>query len=112
MRVLILCSRISRIASSDRLLREDHEVIAWINSSLEDQENLAHHPESHFSFIRHDVPKFIFVPGKIDAVLHFASPATQRTSPYGYVIYHPDDEAGALGTTTPWISPCKQRVSY
>jgi dTDP-glucose 4,6-dehydratase len=66
-----------------------------------DPNNLAHlagHPQ--FSFIRHDVSNFIFVPGKIDAVLHFASPASpNRDSPFGYVnLPIQTMKAGALGT--------------
>ena len=70
----------------DRLLAEGHEVVGMDNFLTGDPQNLAHlagHPR--FSFIRHDVTQFIFVPGKIDAVLHFASPASpNRLSPYGY----------------------------
>jgi len=63
--------------------------------------NLAHlagNPE--FSFIRHDVSNFIFVPGSMDAVLHFASPASPNPkSPYGYVnLPIQTMKAGALGT--------------
>ena len=54
-----------------------------------------------FSFIRHDVANFIFVPGKIDAVLHFASPASPNpASPFGYTNL-PDsnhESRRALGT--------------
>ena len=70
----------------DRLLAEGHEVVGMDNFLTGDPQNLAHlagHPR--FSFIRHDVTQFIFVPGKVDAVLHFASPASpNRKSPYGY----------------------------
>jgi len=70
----------------DRLLAEGHEVVGMDNFLTGDPQNLAHladHP--HFSFIRHDVTQFVFVPGKVDAVLHFASPASpNRNSPYGY----------------------------
>jgi dTDP-glucose 4,6-dehydratase len=64
-------------------------------------QNLAHlsgHPS--FEFIRHDVSSFIFVPGELDAVLHFASPASPNpNSPYGYVnLPIQTMKAGALGT--------------
>lgn len=64
-------------------------------------QNLAHlsgHPQ--YSFIRHDVSDFIFVPGKVDAVLHFASPASpNENSPLGYVnLPIQTMKAGALGT--------------
>jgi dTDP-glucose 4,6-dehydratase len=64
-------------------------------------DNLAHLAgNQRFLFIRHDVSNFIFVPGKIDAVLHFASPASPNpNSPYGYVnLPIQTMKAGALGT--------------
>ena len=85
----------------DRLLTDGHEVIGMDNFITGSPDNLAHlagHPQ--FSFIRHDVSNFIFVPGKIDAVLHFASPASPNpNSPYGYVnLPIQTMKAGALGT--------------
>ena len=85
----------------DRLLKEGHSVVGMDNFITGDPNNLAHlagHPQ--FSFIRHDVSNFIFVPGKIDAVLHFASPASpNRDSPFGYVnLPIQTMKAGALGT--------------
>ena len=85
----------------DRLLREGHEVVGMDNFITGDPANLAHlagHPG--FTFIRHDVSNFIFVPGKLDAVLHFASPASPNPdSPYGYVnLPIQTMKAGALGT--------------
>jgi dTDP-glucose 4,6-dehydratase len=64
-------------------------------------ENLAHLAgRPGFEFIRHDVSDFIFVPGKVDAVLHFASPASPNpASPYGYTnLPIQTMKAGALGT--------------
>jgi dTDP-glucose 4,6-dehydratase len=66
-----------------------------------DPQNLAHlTTNENFSFIRHDVSNFIFVPGKLDAVLHFASPASpNKNSPYGYPnLPIQTMKAGALGT--------------
>ena len=85
----------------DRLLAEGHEVVGMDNFLTGDPQNLAHlagHPR--FSFIRHDVTNFIFVPGKVDAVLHFASPASpNRKSPYGYPNLPIQTlKVGALGT--------------
>ncbi len=85
----------------DKLLADGHEVVGMDNFITGNPENLAHlagHP--NFSFIRHDVSSFIFVPGKIDAVLHFASPASPNpASPYGYVnLPIQTMKAGALGT--------------
>jgi dTDP-glucose 4,6-dehydratase len=64
-------------------------------------DNLAHlggNPD--FLFVRQDVSNFIFVPGKVDAVLHFASPASPNpNSPFGYVnLPIQTMKAGALGT--------------
>lgn len=85
----------------DRLLADGHAVIGMDNFITGSEANLAHlagHP--HFSFIRHDVSNFIFVPGKVDAVLHFASPASPNpSSPFGYVnLPIQTMKAGALGT--------------
>lgn len=85
----------------DRLLAEGHEVIGMDNFLTGSPENLAHlagHPR--FTFIRHDVTQFILVPGKVDAVLHFASPASpNRQSPYGYPNLPIETlKVGSLGT--------------
>lgn len=85
----------------DRLLAEGHEVIGMDNFITGSPANLAHlagHPR--FSFIRHDVSNFIFVPGKVEAVLHFASPASPNpNSPVGYLnLPIQTMKAGALGT--------------
>ena len=85
----------------DRLLAEGHSVIGMDNFITGNPNNLAHlSGHQNFSFIRHDVSDFIFVPGKIDAVLHFASPASPNpNSPYGYVnLPIQTMKAGALGT--------------
>jgi dTDP-glucose 4,6-dehydratase len=85
----------------DRLLSEGHEVIGMDNFITGHPNNLAHLAgASGFSFIRHDVSNFIFVPGRIDAVMHFASPASPNpASPYGYVnLPIQTMKAGALGT--------------
>jgi dTDP-glucose 4,6-dehydratase len=85
----------------DRLIKEGHDVIGMDNFITGNPENLAHlagNPK--FTFIRHDVANFIFVPGKIDAVMHFASPASPNpNSPYGYTnLPIQTMKAGALGT--------------
>jgi dTDP-glucose 4,6-dehydratase len=85
----------------DRLLSEGHEVVGMDNFITGDPANLAHIAgHEGFTFIRHDVSNFIFVPGKLDAVLHFASPASPNPdSPYGYVnLPIQTMKAGALGT--------------
>jgi dTDP-glucose 4,6-dehydratase len=85
----------------ERLLAEGHEVIGMDNFITGSPENLAHLAgQSGFDFIRHDVANFIFVPKKVDAVLHFASPASPNpASPYGYTnLPIQTMKAGALGT--------------
>jgi len=85
----------------DRLLDEGHEVIGMDNFVTGSPDNLAHLAgNDNFSFIRHDVSNFIFVPGKIDAVMHFASPASPNpSSPFGYLNLPIQTlKAGALGT--------------
>lgn len=85
----------------DRLLVEDHQVIGMDNFITGSPDNLAHLTgNDDFSFIRHDVSRFIFVPGKINAVMHFASPASPNpNSSLGYLNLPIQTlKAGALGT--------------
>ena len=85
----------------ERLLQEGHAVIGMDNFVTGSAENLAHLAgKPGFLFIHHDVSNFIFVPGKIDAVMHFASPASPNPlSPYGYTnLPIQTMKAGALGT--------------
>ncbi|KPL83237.1 NAD-dependent dehydratase [Thermanaerothrix daxensis] len=85
----------------DYLLQQGHEVIGMDNFITGSPDNLAHLAGNpRFLFIRHDVSNFIFVPGKVDAVLHFASPASPNpNSPYGYTnLPIQTMKAGALGT--------------
>ena len=86
----------------DRLLKEGHEVIGMDNFITGRPENLAHlDNQDRFTFIRHDVSDFIEIPeGGVDAVMHFASPASPNpNSPYGYVnLPIQTMKAGALGT--------------
>lgn len=85
----------------DRFIAEGHEVIGMDNFVTGSPQNLAHLAgNERFSFIRHDVSNFIFVPKKVDAVLHFASPASPNSeSPYGYLnLPIQTMKAGALGT--------------
>lgn len=61
----------------DRFIREDYHVIAMdnlITGRLKNIEHLFKLP--NFEFYNHDVSKFIHVPGKLDYILHFASPAS------------------------------------
>lgn len=81
---------------SDRFIRDGHRVVAVDNLITGSQENIAHLAGSrHFELVYHDVSNFIHVPGQIDAVLHFASPA----SPMDYLKYPIQTlKVGALGT--------------
>jgi len=64
---------------TDRFLADGHDVIGMDNYITGRAENLAHLADNkHFSFVQHDVSKFIDVPGPLDGVLHFASPASPR----------------------------------
>ena len=85
----------------DKFLSLGHEVIGMDNFITGSPDNLSHlSGHSYFTFIRHDVANFIFVPGKIDAVLHFASPASPNaSSPFGFPnLPIQTMKAGALGT--------------
>jgi dTDP-glucose 4,6-dehydratase len=86
---------------SDRLLSEGHEVIGLDNFVTGSPDNIAHlMGNEKFSFHKHDVSNYIFVRGKVDAVLHFASPASPNPqSPSGYFnLPIQTMKAGALGT--------------
>ncbi len=85
----------------DRLLLEGHNVIGMDNFITGRPENIAHlMGNGKFSFYKHDVSNYIFIPGKVDAVLHFASPASPNPqSPSGYFnLPIQTMKAGALGT--------------
>ncbi len=85
----------------ERLLDEGHEVIGMDNFITGSPDNLTHLAgRPGFDFIRHDVANFIFVPKPVDAVMHFASPASPNpASPYGYTnLPIQTMKAGALGT--------------
>ena len=85
----------------DRLLSEGHEVIGLDNFITGNKENIAHLlGNENFSFRKHDVSNYIFIPGKVDAVMHFASPASPNPqSPSGYFnLPIQTMKAGALGT--------------
>jgi dTDP-glucose 4,6-dehydratase len=80
----------------DYFLAKGHSVLAMDNLITGDQRNIEHlFGHKRFQFIKHDVTNFIHVPGALDAVLHFASPA----SPRDYLEYPiPTLKVGALGT--------------
>ena len=80
----------------DRFLADGHHVVGMDNLITGNLENLAHlENEPRFDFIRHDVTKYIDVPGALDGVLHFASPA----SPVDYLELPIQTlKVGSLGT--------------
>ncbi len=62
---------------SDRFLAEGHDVIGMDNLITGARENLAQLKDNRrFSFVLHDVSRYIQVDGPVDGVLHFASPAS------------------------------------
>jgi len=81
---------------SERLLAEGHEVLAMDNLLTGNLRNIAHlSGDPRFRFVRHDVTHFIAVEGPVDAVLHFASPA----SPIDYLLLPIQTlKVGSLGT--------------
>jgi dTDP-glucose 4,6-dehydratase len=61
----------------DRFIKEGYEVIGMDNLITGNINNIEHlFPLQQFSFYHHDVSKFIHVPGHLDYILHFASPAS------------------------------------
>src|SRR5947209_6486335 len=81
---------------SDRLIAEGHHVIGLDNLITGDIRNIAHLAgNQRFRFVQQDVTEYIYLDGAIDAILHFASPA----SPIDYLqIPIQTLKVGALGT--------------
>lgn len=62
---------------SDRFIKEGFHVVGMDNLITGDLKNIEHlFKLEEFEFYHHDVSKFIHVPGKLDYILHFASPAS------------------------------------
>ena len=80
----------------DRFIREGYEVIAVDNLLTGNLSNIEHlFPLKEFTFYYHDVTKFVHIPGDLDYILHFASPA----SPIDYLKMPIQTlKVGALGT--------------
>lgn len=80
----------------DRFIKEGCEVIGMDNLLTGNIKNIEHlFPLKEFEFYHHDITKFINVPGKLDYILHFASPA----SPIDYLKMPIQTlKVGALGT--------------
>jgi dTDP-glucose 4,6-dehydratase len=81
---------------TDRFIADGHEVVGLDNFITGHADNIAHLAGNPaYKFIRHDVSNYIFVEGKLDGVLHLASPA----SPIDYLEHPiPTLKVGALGT--------------
>jgi len=61
----------------DRFMKDGYHVIGMDNLITGRLKNIEHlFGKEHFEFYHHDVSKFIHVPGKLDYILHFASPAS------------------------------------
>ncbi|MFN9596702.1 MAG: UDP-glucuronic acid decarboxylase family protein [Bacteroidota bacterium] len=80
----------------DRFIREGYKVVGMDNLITGDLVNIQHlFKLEDFEFYHHDVSKFVFVPGELDYILHFASPA----SPIDYLkIPIQTLKVGSLGT--------------
>lgn len=80
----------------DRFIKEGYSVIAMDNLITGDLRNIEHlFKLPQFEFYHHDVTKFIHIPGQLDYIMHFASPA----SPIDYLkIPIQTLKVGAMGT--------------
>ncbi len=80
----------------DRFLSEGHAVIAMDNLITGNTRNIAHLAGNpNFLFVHHDITNYIYINGSVDAILHFASPA----SPIDYLKLPIQTlKVGALGT--------------
>lgn len=77
------------------MLRRGHEVIVMDNLLTGNLANLQHLHGERLKFIKHDVTEYIFLAGKLDYLLHFASPA----SPADYLNFPIQTlKVGAMGT--------------
>ena len=94
----------------DRLLQMDYEVVCLDNlltGSLDNITHLKRHPR--FTFVNHNVVEYISVDGPVDAVLHFASPA----SPVDYLEMPIQTlKVGSLGTHRALDSPKAKQACF
>ncbi len=80
---------------AETLLDRGYTVVGVDNLLTGDVANIAHLVNRDFTFIKHDVTNYIYIDGAVDAVLHWASPA----SPIDYLeLPIPTLKVGALGT--------------
>lgn len=80
----------------ERFIKEDFHVICMDNLLTGDIKNIEHLlPMRQFEFHHHDITKYVHVPGKLDYIMHFASPA----SPIDYLKMPIQTlKVGSLGT--------------
>src|SRR3989454_12081758 len=80
----------------DRLIGGEHDVTVFDNLLTGRVENISHHlGNQRFKFVKQDVTEYLFVEGELDAVVHFASPA----SPIDYLQLPIQTlKVGSLGT--------------
>lgn len=80
----------------DKFIGKGYDVICMDNLITGSTDNIAHLiGNEHFRFIHHDVTEYMFIDGDLDAILHFASPA----SPVDYLRYPIQTlKVGSLGT--------------
>lgn len=80
----------------DRFIKEGYDVVGMDNLITGDLKNIEHlFPLQQFEFYNHDVSNYVHVPGRLDYILHFASPA----SPIDYLkIPIQTLKVGSLGT--------------
>ena len=80
----------------DRFLKEGYHVIGMDNLITGNIKNIEHlFPSKDFEYYHHDVSRFVHVPGRLDYILHFASPA----SPIDYLKMPIQTlKVGSLGT--------------
>lgn len=80
----------------DRFIKEGYYVIGMDNLLTGNMRNIEHlMPNPNFEFYHHDVSKYVHIPGELDYILHFASPA----SPIDYLKMPIQTlKVGSLGT--------------
>lgn len=79
----------------DFLIEQGHTVVCMDNLITGSPDNIAHLYGKNFTFIKYDVTEYVYVPGELNYILHFASPA----SPIDYLQYPIQTlKVGALGT--------------
>ena len=90
----------------DKLISEGHKVICIDNLLTGYLNNISHlFGNENFHFVKHDVTNFIHVPGNVDYILHFASPA----SPIDYLKLPPMSSKKSLMEALTKIFPVFMR---